>query len=157
MMNDVKFNNYRMALVEVEAVLNCLEHDDYCKIPKEIIHAINKNKDECYILEYDENLDFKDWSLMSETKALLYNLFKKYLATNEQKQYFVEKERLEIYQLEKEKSKKYNQNEVFKNKKTQKTEEEFIENKENVSLIEYKETYFTRVKKFIIKLLHKKY
>lgn len=156
MMNDVKFNNYRRALVEVEAVLNCLEHDDYCKIPKEMIDTITKNKDEGYIFEYDENLDFKDWSLMPETKSLLYNLFKKYLATNEQKQYFVEKERVEIYQLEKEKSKKYNQNEVFKNKKTQKTEEKFIENKENISLIEYKETFFTRVKRFIIKLLHTK-
>ena len=151
MMNDVKFNNYRRALVEVEAVLNCLEHDDYCKIPKEIIDAINKNKDECYILEYDENLDFKDWSLMPETKALLYNLFKKYLATNEQKQYFVEKERLEIYQLEREKSKKYNQDDIFKNKKAQIIEKKSIE---NISLIEYKETYFTRFKKFILKLLH---
>ena len=154
MMNDVKFNNYKIALVEVEAVLNCLEHDDYCKIPKEIIDVITKNKDECYIFEYDENLDFKYWSLMPETKALLYNLLKKYLATNEQKKYFVEKEKFEIWQLEKEKSEKYNQDDIFKNKKTKKNKEKSIESKGNISLIEYKETYFTRLKKFILKLLH---
>lgn len=103
--NNVKINNYKIALVEVEAVLKCLEREDYSKIPKEIIEAISKNKDENYIFEYDENLNYNDWDLMPETKALLYNLFKKYLATKEQKEYFIEKEKLEIIQLEQEKSK----------------------------------------------------
>ena len=98
MMNDAKINNYKNALVEVESILNCLKHEDYCKIPKEIIDAIEINKDEDYIFEYDENLDFKDWKLMQETRAILYNLFKKYLATNEQRQYFLEKEKLEMMQ-----------------------------------------------------------
>ena len=76
MMNSVKVNNYKNALVEVESVLNCLKYEDYCKIPKEIIDAIEINKNEDYIFEYDENLDFKDWELMPETRAILYNLFK---------------------------------------------------------------------------------
>lgn len=148
--NNVKINNYKIALVEVEAVLKCLEREDYSKIPKEIIEAISKNKDENYIFEYDENLNYNDWDLMPETKALLYNLFKKYLATKEQKEYFTEKEKLEIIQLEQEKSKKYASDIMFKNKKAD------ISNKENSkALIEYKKKWYNKIFDFIKKLFKK--
>lgn len=151
MMNSVKINNYKNALVEVEAVLNCLEYQDYCKIPEEMIEAVANNKSEDYIFEYDENLDFKDWNLMPETKALLYNLFKKYLATNEQKEYFIEKEKLETIQLEQEKSKKYNIDVLFKNK-----EENTPKESESIkSLIEFKEAWYKKIFNFI-KMLFKK-
>lgn len=137
MMNDAKINNYKIALVEVESVLKCLKNEDYSKIPKKIIDAIEINKNEDYIFEYDENLDFKDWNLMPETRAILYNLFKKYLATNEQRQYFLEKEKLEMMQLEQEKNKKYNSNIVFKKQE---------KNKESKALIEIKdEKWYTKI------------
>ena len=69
MMNDAKINNYKNALVEVESILNCLKHEDYCKIPKEIIDAIEINKDEDYIFEYDENLDFNHFTAYEGHKS----------------------------------------------------------------------------------------
>ena len=45
--------------------------------------------------EYDEELEYEDWSLMPETKAILYNIFKQYLATEEQRKYLQQKERQE--------------------------------------------------------------
>lgn len=149
MMNDAKINNYKKALVEVEAVLSCLEHEDYCKIPQKVIEEISMNKNEDYTFEYDENLDFKDWELMPETKALLYNLFKKYLVTSEQKQYFIQKEKLEKMQLEREKSRKYaSVGAVFENKKTD------ISNNENSkALIEHKEGWYNKIFNFIKGLL----
>lgn len=147
MMNSVKVNNYKNALVEVESVLNCLKYEDYCKIPKEIIDAIEINKNEHYIFEYDENLDFKDWELIPEARAILYNLFKKYLATNEQRQYFLEKEKLEIMQLEQEKNKKYSSNIVFKKQER---------NKESKALIEIKdEKWYTKILNTIKSFLDK--
>lgn len=143
-MNNIKINNYRNALVEVEAVLDCLQYEEYIKIPTSIINTIKINKDEKYIFEYDEELDYVDWNLMPETKAILYNIFKKYLATNEQKQYFIEKEKLEIMQLEREKVKRYDLDELFKKK-----EEISKENKISKSLIDIKE------KKWYKKLLKK--
>lgn len=146
MIDNVKINNYKIALVEVEAVLNCLENDDYGKIPKEIIEAININKDENYIFEYDDNLNFKDWNLMTESKAILYNILKKYLATDEQKQYFIEKEKLEIMQIEREKAKKYNVDELFKKKE---------ENENSKSLIEFKkEKWYKQILNFIKSLFN---
>lgn len=151
MMNDVKINNYKNALVEVEAVLSCLEYEEYCKIPEETIEAISMNKNEDYIFEYDENLDFKDWKLMPETKALLYNLLKKHLATNKQKEYFIEKEKLEIMQLEQEKAKRYNTDVLFKNKRVNISKE----NKSSKLLIEFKEEWYNKIFNFIKKLFKK--
>lgn len=82
-MINIKYDNYRKALVEVEAALKCLNNDDYKKIPQELIKSIEDNKDKNYIYEYDENLDYKYWNFMNESKAVLYNIFKDYLATEE--------------------------------------------------------------------------
>lgn len=113
-MTRVEIDNYRNALVEVEAVLNSLEMEEYEKIPDSIIKAIEINKNEDYIFEYNEELDYENWNLRPETKALLYNIFKKYLATNEQIAYLNEKERIERNRFEKEKQEKYNPSELFK-------------------------------------------
>ena len=101
-------NNYKQALVEVGAVLSCLDNKDYDKIPKSIIKSIRENKDESYAFYYNENLEYEDWGLMPEAKAILYNIFKKYLATEEEKNFLDKKERYEIEKLEKQKVAKYN-------------------------------------------------
>ena len=41
-------NSYKQALVEVGAVLSCLDNKDYDKIPKSIIKSIRENKNESY-------------------------------------------------------------------------------------------------------------
>lgn len=142
-MTEVKNNNYKKVLVEVEAVLSCLNYMDYKKIPQNIIEAIKVNKDENYIFEYDENLDYKDWNLMLETKAILYNLFKQYLATNEQKEYYKQKELIERNRIEKEKKQKYNVDNLFKVKSLKENQQEEV--KENSELIKYKEPILKRI------------
>lgn len=109
-------NNYKQALAEVEAVLSCLNNKEYNKIPQSIIKSITENKDENYIFCNDKNLEYEYWGLMSETKAILYNIFKKYLATDEEKKFLVEREKFEIRKLEKQKMAKYNENRFKLNK-----------------------------------------
>ena len=116
-MVEAKIINYKKALVEVDAVLSCLDYNEYKKIPANIIDAIENNKDEEYTYDYDEELEYEDWSLMPETKAILYNIFKKYLATEEQRKYLQQKERLGNYKIESEKIKKYNSENLFKKEK----------------------------------------
>ena len=132
-MVEAKIINYKKALVEVDAVLSCLDYHEYKKIPTNIINAIENNKDEEYMYEYDEELEYEDWSLMPETKAILYNIFKQYLATEEQRKYLQQKERLENYKIESEKIKKYNSENLFKKEKGQETEK--VVQEENNKLI----------------------
>lgn len=113
MRNDEK-NNYRKALVEVEAVINSLNEDEYKKIPQNLINQINENKDNNYIYEYNKELSLDDWIFMPETKALLYNILKRYLFTDKQKCILADRERLQALQIEKEKSQKYNMEDIFR-------------------------------------------
>lgn len=140
-MVEAKINNYKKALVEVDAVLNCLDYNEYKKIPTNIIDAIENNKDEEYTYDYDEELEYEDWSLMPETKAILYNIFKKYLATEEQRKYLQQKERLENYKIESEKIKKYNSENLFKKEKEVKK----VEQEENNELIVKRDSSFKRI------------
>ena len=140
-MVEAKINNYKKALVEVDAVLSCLDYNEYKKIPANIIDAIENNKDEEYMYDYDEELEYEDWSLMPETKAILYNIFKKYLATEEQRKYLQQKERLENYKIESEKIKKYNSENLFKKEKEVKK----VEQEENNELIVKRDSSFKRI------------
>ena len=148
-MNNIKTQNYKNALVEVEAVLECLEDEEYIKIPTNVINAIKTNKNKEYIYEYDENEDYINWNLTPEAKAILYNILKKYLVTEKQKQYFIEKEKLETIKLEREKVQKYNPNIEFKKKK-----ENIDKQTENTkALVEIKqEKWYTKILQFIKKL-----
>lgn len=140
-MVEAKINNYKKALVEVDAVLSCLDYNEYKKIPTNIIDAIENNKDEEYTYDYDEELEYEDWSLMPETKAILYNIFKKYLATEEQRKYLQQKERLENYKIESEKIKKYNSENLFKKEKEVKK----VEQEENNELIVKRDSSFKKI------------
>lgn len=140
-MVEAKIINYKKALVEVDAVLSCLDYNEYKKIPTNIINAIENNKDEEYMYDYDEELEYEDWSLMPETKAILYNIFKKYLATEEQRKYLQQKERLENYKIESEKIKKYNSENLFKKEKEVKK----VEQEENNELIVKRDSSFKRI------------
>ena len=113
-MTNEKINNYKNALVELETIINCLDCQEYEKIPADIIKAIENNKNDNYIFEFDKNLDYKDWKLMNETKALLYNIFREYLATKEQKDSLIEAERYQMLKQEQEKIKQYKSNDLFK-------------------------------------------
>lgn len=140
-MVEAKIINYKKALVEVDAILSCLDYNEYKKIPANIIDAIENNKDEEYTYDYDEELEYEDWSLMPETKAILYNIFKKYLATEEQRKYLQQKERLENYKIESEKIKKYNSENLFKKEKEVKK----VKQEENNELIVKRDSSFKRI------------
>ena len=43
-MTNEKINNYKNALVELETIINCLDCQEYEKIPADIIKAIENNK-----------------------------------------------------------------------------------------------------------------
>ena len=140
-MVEAKIINYKKALVEVDAVLSCLDYNEYKKIPANIIDAIENNKDEEYTYDYDEELEYEDWSLMPETKAILYNIFKQYLATEEQRKYLQQKERLGNYKIESEKIKKYNSENLFKKEKEVKK----VEQEENNELIVKRDSSFKKI------------
>lgn len=134
-------NNRKNAYTEVYTVLQELNEDEYNKIPPEVIEAIKTNRNEEYEFELDEDLELKEQSLLPETKAILFNLFRDYLSTPEQKRKIIKMQNEERQKNELKKKQMYDTN-VFAH--VQKENSVQIE-QENTKIVEYKENIFKKI------------
>lgn len=137
------------AYVEVLQILNYIPKEDYNKIPSEIIKNMELNKDKEYLYTVTHFNDFQRQEMLAETEAILAVLFRDYWATEEQRKRILEKEKFDLNILEKEKRKLYNSDNLFKKTSTLENN-----NTEDNLLIEYKETFFSKIKNFITNILH---
>ena len=134
-------SNRNNAYTEVYTILQDLNEEEFNKIPAEIIETIEVNRNEEYEYELDDELELKKQPMLPETKAILFNLFRDYLATPEQKAKIIRMQNEERQKNEFKKSKMYS-TDVFENKEKKKIEE--LE-KEIVQLIKYKENIFKKI------------
>lgn len=139
---------YKNAYTEVYEIIKQLDEEEYNKIPSEVIKAIEENRNTEYEFDLDEDIELKEQELLPETKAILFNLFRDYLSTPEQKEKILKMQAEERRKNEQNKSKQYNLD-IFANKpKNRDIREEHIE------LIEYKENIFKRILNKIRQFFH---
>ena len=144
-------NNRKNAYKEVYTILQELNQEEYSKIPPEIIEAIRVNMNEEYEYELDDELELKDHQMLPETKAILFNLFRDYLATPEQKEKIIRMQNEEREKNEIKKQKQYN-TDVFEKKQKENSKQN---QQEKTQLIEYKENIFKKILNKIIKFFTK--
>ena len=144
-------SNRKNAYTEAYTILQELNEEEYNKIPPEVINAIEENKNEEYEYELDDELELKDQPMLPETKAILFNLFRDYLATPEQKAKIIRMQNEARQKNELKKQQMYN-TDVFANRQ----KENFSKPaNETMQIVEYKESIFKRIlnkiKSFFIK------
>ena len=144
--------DYKKSCTEVITILNNMPIEAFKKIPIELINAFEENKSDDYIFFLDYSKDLKDQEISPFTLAILNNLYRDYLETEEQRKRILEKEKYDLDILEQKKREKYNPDDIFKKNKN--TNVEILENNTNTALIEYKESFFIKLKEFIFKILH---
>ena len=149
-------NNYKKAYKEVLEILRYFPDEEYNKIPKDKIEFFKQNMDKEYEFTINPQIDLSQQNISKEANAIIVSLYQDYFATEEQKVKINEILELNERKAEQEKREKYNPDDIFKNKAIQKVEGKEPETNVNVALIEYKETFFTKFKNFIFKLLHMK-
>lgn len=144
-------SNRKNAYAEVYTILQELNEEEYNKIPPEVIKTIEANRNEEYEYELDDGLELKDQPMLPETKAILFNLFRDYLATPEQKAKIIRMQNEARQKNELKKQQRYN-TDVFANKPK---ENQSSSNNETMQIVEYKESIFKRIlnkiKSFFIK------
>lgn len=143
--------NYKNAYKEVYTILNCLEEDDYDKIPPEIINAIKSNMNNEYEYYINEDIDIFKQQMLPETKATLYNIFRDYLAIPEQKEKILRMQSEDRKRIEIKKQENYKQEDLFKNRNSNLK----VQN-EQTSLVEVKKLNFfhkllNKIKQLFIK------
>lgn len=134
---------YTKCLVQLDEVLNYLSTENLKKIPEEIRNGIKEQKDKEYIWKYDESKLLKEQGLARRTVAMLSYLNMEYLLNNEQREYMETIHKINEQKIQKENQIKYNQDNLFNNKKSIKNQEE-IRN-ESVAMVEYKESFLKRM------------
>ena len=144
-------NNRKNAYTEVYTILQELNEEEYNKIPPEVVEAIKVNRNEEYEYELDDELELKEQPMLPETKAILFNLFRDYLATPEQKAKIIRMQNEERQKNELKKQQRYN-TEVFANRQEKNISQE---KNEEIQIVKYKENLFKRIldkiKRFFIR------
>ena len=134
-------SNRKNAYAEVYTILQELNEEEYNKIPPKVIKTIEANRNEEYEYFLDDELELKDQPMLPETKAILFNLFRDYLATPEQKSKIIRMQNEARQKNELKKQQMYN-TDVFANK----TKEDITENNnETMQIVKYKENIFKRI------------
>ena len=146
-------STYSKAYTEVLEIIKYFPKEEYDKVPKEKIEFYQNNMDIDYDFYINPEIDLSEQNISLEANAIIINLFRDYFATEEQKVKIKEILDLNQKKEEQEKREKYNPDDIFK-KDTETANIETSENNTNTALIEYKESFFTRFKNFILKILH---
>lgn len=142
--------DYAKAYKEVITILSYVPEEDLEKIPQEKIDFYIKNMDKDYEYMLDENKEFEEQEMSDITKAVLANIFKDYWATPYQKERIEAKEKYDIEKLEEEKRKKYNPDDIFKNRQST-----IINNNTNLPVEIKKENFFKKLINFLKRFIDK--
>lgn len=132
---------------EVYQILNLIPKDKYYKIPKKIVDIFDKYKNNKIELKIDMSKSFADQNLNQKTKDIMFAIALDYWLTDEERKKSIEK-----MKLNEEKAKeKYNVENIFKEKSKSVVQNEKEDNKK---LIAKKETFlqriFNKIKQFFI-------
>lgn len=139
----VKSNNRKNAYQEAYTILQELDEEEYSKIPPEVIQALKENRNEEYYYEVDEDTELKYQPMLPETRAIIFNIFRNYLATPKQKEKIKQMIAKERAKSEIKKKKQYNPENIFKSNTQQATKIEPV--KETEALVKVKkENWFKR-------------
>ena len=130
---------YKNAYTEVYEIIKQLDEEEYNKIPSEVIKAIEENRNTEYEFDLDEDIELKDQELLPETKAILFNIFRDYLSTQEQKEKIIKMQAVERQKNERKKIEQYH-SDLFANKQINRDIKEA-----HIALIEYKGNMFKKI------------
>ena len=129
------------AYKEIYEILKIFPQELVSQIPQETIDFFHNNMDTNY--EYDISVDtFDGQTMLEETKAILTILFRDYWASPTQKEKILNYEKTVKNKIEEENRIKYNVDNLIKNRKSQKKDEEQIE---ETAIVEYKEPIFKKI------------
>ena len=107
-------SEYSKAFSQLSEIIKNMKKELREKIPRDIIDAVEKAKDENYIFKCNPDIPLNQQDLFPETKSLLSIIYSDYLCDESKRNKWKEYDRFEIEILEKRKKAKYS-NDNFNN------------------------------------------
>ena len=162
-MNNVMEKQYQIALAQVDEILHFTDNKIILQIPSSFFKFIKENKDNDYISNINPYMSLEEQDITDEAKAIISLIYRNYIANEEEKESFHQKDKDELDNIEKQKIQKYNPDDIFKNKiitmqeNIQKNSEENGQ-KENALVIIEKNTFvkiYNKIRDLIAKIFYK--
>ena len=125
---------------EMHCLLKCFPKVYIEKIPPKILELISYFSDSRYFIDIDTERTLDEQNISNETKNMLIVFKYNYWSSEGEKQKIIEKLDENEMQYQEELSKKYDIENIFKNKLTK---DDSVER--NVAMVEYKEPIFKRI------------
>lgn len=151
----MKDSLYAKACTEVLEILSHFSEEDFSKIPTDKIEFFEKNKDEDYEYKIDPDIDLSKQYISDEANAIIVGLYKEYFATEHQKNVIDDILKHNQVLEDREKSVKYNPDDLFKDKEEIKFDNNVEDEYDAITdLIERKESFLEKLKRFIFKIFH---
>ncbi len=152
----VKEKNFKLMCSEVLEILKYCPKSDVEKLPTKMINLFKQNQLEGANINIDPNKTIFEQNICEETLVTMCLIYRDYWATKEEKS--------ELDKILKENQEKLNElydySNMFKNVKTE--EKVSVETKKeqteiNNNLVEYKESIFSKIKKWLRNIFKRKY
>ena len=141
---------YKKAYTEVIEIIKYFPKEEYDKIPLEKINYYKENMDKNYNFQINPNIELEKQNISKEANAILVTLFNDYFATDRQKEVLNNLLKQNQQKLEIRKYEEYNPNNLFMQSTIkQQNTETLQENQKETSLVEIKESFFTKFINFI--------
>ena len=132
---------YSEAIVEVLEILENSDENIYKKVPNKLIEFWQRNKSTTYKPNLDHNKSLNEMNLKQKTKDIITMIYLNYLCGENEKETIINtlKKNEENYQIML--REKYNPDNIFKNQNKEKVE--------NLAIVKYKESIFSKIIKSI--------
>ena len=121
-------NNISVAYTQLNEILKYIPTEDFKKIPIELIEKIRTNANKEYKFEYNPHESLENQGILQDTKSMISMLYREYWATEEEKNNIKIREQKQLLLNDLYARKKYNPDNLFKNKEEKYEEETTIEN-----------------------------
>lgn len=148
-MNNINSEIY----VDISVIISMMPTEMKSKISNSFINFIENNKSNNYVSNINPKIPLKEQIIRKETKEMLGIIYRDYLCNNEERINLLQEEKRELTKLEAEKREIYNSDNIFKkNNLKENNKENSIKNE--VSIVEYKESIIKRIITKIKNLFH---
>ncbi len=139
-------------ITETLDILKHMKEADVNKISKGFMDFLEKNKSTDYVPNLDHSKKLNEMDLKEKTKDILATIYLNYWCNDEQKADYLKVLKENEKKHQEELREKYNPDSLFNNKTTARVNNE--PPKENVALVEVKESILTKFIKIIKKIFH---
>lgn len=142
---------YKKAYTELYELVKRLSKEQLSKIPQSFISNLKRNKDNEYVWQYDDSKELEKQNFMLETKALIVEMYERYLCPEDKKEFWSNYDRICLNMIEEKKKEEYNPDNIFKEKQYA---QERVENN-NLPVETRRENFLKKIVDFIRSILKK--